>query len=178
MGQTGVPQRLGDQTVGSFAAPWDRRLQIATATVCLLPLCLAVVMPPTPAWMWAIKAAMLLAVLSTWTWAPQGYRVEPNCVVVRRPVGELRIPLATTCHARLVAADELRGTIRIWGVGGLFGYFGRFLNGTESQRWYVTDLSRCVRLECAGKVIILSPSDPAAFLAALRNTLTSSAPKS
>ncbi len=61
----------------------------------------------------------------------------------------------------------MQGTARVWAVGGLFGYFGQFLNGTESQDWYVTDLQRCVRLECAAGVVVVSPSDPAAFLAAV-----------
>ena len=59
--------------------------------------------------------------------------------------------------------------IRTAGVAGLFGYYGNFLNfATGRMTWYATRRDRTVLLvTAANKKIILTPDEPAAFVAAL-----------
>src|SRR5437660_1288249 len=67
----------------------------------------------------------LLALLGlTFLWSPLGYEVEPGLLTVRRPIGPARIPLNELREARLAQSDDLSGCIRLFGSGGLFGYFG------------------------------------------------------
>jgi hypothetical protein len=92
---------------------------------------------PTPgqSWVWLVKSVFPFLLAGIWMWAPRTYRIEGDALIVQRRVGGVRIPLRGLHHVRLMNPDELRGAIRIWAVGACFGYFGRFLNGVESQTW-------------------------------------------
>jgi hypothetical protein len=151
----------------SFAARWDNQLRLSTLVICALVLSLVFILPSAQGWVWLIKIALLVTVAGVWAWAPRLYRVEGDELIVRRLIGSVRIPLAGLRAARLMSPDELRGATRTWAVGCCFGYFGRFLNGVESQSWYVTDRKSCVRLDCAVGVVVISPSNPRACLSAL-----------
>jgi Bacterial PH domain len=151
----------------SFAARWDKQLRLSTPLICALVLSLVFILPSTRGWVWLIKVALLVTVIGVWAWAPRRYKVEGDELIIRRLIGSVRIPLSGLRNARLMSPDELLGATRSWAVGCCFGYFGRFLNGFESQSWYVTDRRSCVRLDCAVGVVIISPSNPAACLSAL-----------
>ena len=62
------------------------------------------------------------------------------------------------------------GCIRLWGSGGLFGYYGLFSTAKLGKStWYVTNRSNAVVLITAAKTILFSPDDPKEFLAAIRS---------
>jgi hypothetical protein len=154
------------QTV-KFAASWDLRLRLCTPLIAALIIVLAVFLPVKTPWLRVVEAMLPIGLLGLWAWAPRAYRVDRGNLIVERPVGDLLISLADLRSARLMRPGETGGAMRIWAVGGCFGYYGRFLNGIETQTWYVTDTEKCVRLECVAEVFVVSPSDPAAFLSAL-----------
>jgi len=151
--------------VYSFTAPWDRRLCASTVLLSAAILAPVLILPAHTRWVWWIRGALLLLVGATWLWAPTGFRLQAGNLVVTRLIGELRISLSGLTRARRTGPDELRGAVRMWGSCGLFGCYGRFQVGFETQIWYVTDRSKCVRLELPGCVVVVSPSDPDAFLA-------------
>jgi len=151
----------------SFAAKWDRRLRLSTALICIVLISMVLIMPWDPALFVAIKGVLVSMIIGIWAWAPKGYRIINEYLVVKRMIGDVRISLVGLSRARLMIPEELRGTFEIWAVGGFFGYFGRFLNGIEQQTWYVTDREKCVRLDCPAGIFVVSPLDPEAFLSAL-----------
>jgi hypothetical protein len=151
----------------SFAAPWDRRLRISTALIGALLGAIVLIMPWQPALLPAAKAVVILIPIGLWEWSPKGYRLTNDALVVHRAVGDRRIPLAGLKQARRLAPEELNGAVRVWAVGGFCGYFGSFMNGIETQTWYVTDVAKCVRLDVPAGIFVVSPHDPDAFLAAL-----------
>lgn len=51
---------------------------------------------------------------------------------------------------------------RVFGIGGLFGYFGRY-NGTE--KWLVTNRHKKVKLETEAGIFVISPEEPDDFIA-------------
>jgi hypothetical protein len=150
----------------TFAARWDNRLRISTPLISALVVSVVLILPGQP-WTWLAKGVLVVMLAGIWAWAPKSYRVEQDDLIVKRLAGEVRIPLAGLRNARIMRPDETRGAVRIWAVGGCFGYFGRFLNGLETQTWYVTDTRKCVRLDCVPDTVVISPSDPPAFLSAL-----------
>jgi hypothetical protein len=115
----------------------------------------------------------VLVLASAYAYSPSGYTVEGRVVWVRRLVGRTRFDLEGLVEPRHADADDLRGCIRVWGNGGLFGYYGLFRT-TKLGRctWYVTNRSRAVVLvnELSGraKTAVFSPDDVDGFLAAIR----------
>lgn len=60
-------------------------------------------------------------------------------------------------------------TIRIFEVGGLFGYFGKFSNKKNGvMTWYCTRRNKLVMVTTENEKIILSPDGSEAFIAVLR----------
>ncbi|MEO8369941.1 MAG: PH domain-containing protein [Candidatus Solibacter sp.] len=151
----------------SFAAPWDKSLKVSTSLVGALLFSLMFLMPSATTWQWLVKFGLLLLVAGTAAWAPRSYAIDGEQLIVRRFIGSVRISLAGLKSAQLLERSALGDVVRVWAVGGFFGCYGRFLNGLESQTWYVTDRQSCIRLECAAGVVVISPADPAACLAAI-----------
>ncbi|MBS4044542.1 MAG: hypothetical protein KGZ59_12085 [Chitinophagaceae bacterium] len=62
--------------------------------------------------------------------------------------------------------EKLKGTIRTFGVGGLFGYFGKFYNNKIGvMTLYATRRSNYVLIKTsANKKIILTPDNPEDFV--------------
>jgi len=150
-----------------FSAPWDSLLKLLTPLVCLLPAAIAVLPPYEPLWTLLLKLMLVNLGPLCWLFSPRGYSVARGALLIHRPIGTIRIPLTGHEDARLVPASELKGALRTFGVGGCFGYYGRFQLNGEAQRWYLTDRARAVRLATAAGVLLVSPADPAAFLKAL-----------
>jgi hypothetical protein len=64
-----------------------------------------------------------------------------------------------------VRPGALSGSVRTLGIGGFFGYIGRFRSSILGDyQAYVTDGSRAVVLRFAECTLVISPSDPAAFV--------------
>lgn len=64
-----------------------------------------------------------------------------------------------------VRPGALGGSIRTMGIGGFFGYIGRFRNNLLGDyQAYVTDGSRAVVLRFLNDTVVISPNDPAAFV--------------
>ncbi len=58
--------------------------------------------------------------------APQSYSVDNTDLTINRPVGKVKIKLVDITQVRSLTDNEMKGTIRTFGVCGLFGYFGKF----------------------------------------------------
>jgi hypothetical protein len=147
-----------------FSAPYDATAKLATAALCVLVPVVSILSRIPLA-----LAAMLLVIVLCYAWAPRGYLLRDGEIVIRRLVGEVRIPLSEVRELRAVTPDDLRGCIRLWGSGGAFGYFGNFRTSRFGNcTWYVTDRSKALVVVTSDRTILLSPADTAAFLEAAR----------
>jgi hypothetical protein len=138
--------------------------KLVSVVVCAVLVVLAVIAPTIVV---AILGALLLVV--SYAYSPRGYAVAERAIVVRRLVGDVRIPLDAVREARAATPDDFRGCLRLWGNGGLFGYYGLFRTSTLGKStWYVTNRKRAVIVITAAKTFVLSPDDVDGFLAAIR----------
>ncbi len=66
-------------------------------------------------------------------------------------------------------AQNLNASVRLFGVGGLFGYYGKYANHVLGRTtWYATRRDTPVLLETMDdKKYILTPNDPNGFARAL-----------
>jgi hypothetical protein len=150
--------------VTEFTAPYDRTTKILSAVVCAALLALALALENA-----IVASVSLLVILLAFAYSPRGYAVADRSVVIQRWIGDVRVSLDDLREARPAASDDFRGCIRLWGSGGLFGYYGLF-RSTKLGRstWYVTDRSRAVVLITGSKTALFSPDDVDGFLATIR----------
>jgi Bacterial PH domain len=147
-----------------FSASYDRTTKIISGVVCfgLLAVALAVRNP-------ILALLALLILLASFAWSPRGYAIEGHALLIRRLVGSVRIPLEEIRQVRKASSDDLANSIRLGGSGGLFGYYGLFSNARLGKStWYMTNRGNAVVVITAQKTVLVSPDDPAGFLAALQ----------
>jgi hypothetical protein len=113
-------------------------------------------------------------VVGGYLFSTQKYLVENNQLVIRRPIGERKISISDIAEIRLVTAGEMFGTIRTFGNGGMFGYYGKYYNRSfGSMTLYTTQKANRVFIRTkSGSKIIISPDD-LSLVDKLKSELTS-----
>ena len=92
---------------------------------------------------------------------PLTYVLTADKLVIHRLFSDITISRKDIVATREINKGDMGLTIRTFGVGGLFGYFGKFSN-TKIGRltMYATRRNNSVLIETANKKIILTPDDP------------------
>jgi len=111
-----------------------------------------------------------------WVFRPVNYRITEDELIVYRLLRSVHIPLKNIVSAERIDTNKISWTIRTFGVGGLFGYYGRFRNTVMGPMiWYATRKDRPVMIKTTrDEKIILTPDDPGQFLAAINITVAGS----
>ncbi len=114
--------------------------------------------------------ALLLIYLFAFSFRPIHYVINSQQVIVHRLFSDIKIERNNIQTVELLNKDDLAWTIRTFGVGGLFGYYGKFANGKiGSMTWYATRQDRTILIKTIGdKNIILTPDDPEKFVSELK----------
>src|ERR1700722_10764947 len=147
-----------------FAVHYDRTTKIVSSIVCLG--FLGVTMAVHSAALACLSLALMLA---AYAYSPRGYRVDGRAILVQRLAGTVRISLDDVRGARKTTPEDFRGCLRLWGSGGLFGYYGLFRTAKLGRStWYVTSRNNSVVVITEAKTVLFSPDDPDGFLAAIR----------
>jgi hypothetical protein len=150
-----------------FTASYDRTTKIISAVACAVLILAGVLTQNT-----LVVCVSALTVLLSYAYSPRGYALRERSIVVRRLIGGARIPLDRVREARRTTSDDLRGCIRLWGSGGMFGYYGLFRTSKLKKCWwYVTDRQNTVVVVTDEKTALFSPDDGDGFLAAIRATV-------
>ncbi|MBZ4190210.1 PH domain-containing protein [Niabella beijingensis] len=155
-----------------FSASYDKTTKLITALIGVLMLAIM-------AFIWTgLKTAgsmlpvlfMVLAVVFS-LFLPYGlsvkkYRIDGEALIICRPFGEKQFPLATLAAATIIGPEQLRWSWRVFGSGGLFGYFGTFRNKQlGTMTWYLTRRDRLVLVTTVkNRKLVLSPDDPERFI--------------
>ena len=92
---------------------------------------------------------------------PLKYVVDTNRVIVKRPIKDLIIEFSNIKHAFLPTRESMKWTIKTFGNGGLFGYFGSFRNQTYGgMTWYATRTGNYLIIVTKdNNKIVLTPDD-------------------
>jgi hypothetical protein len=148
--------------VRNFSVSWDRPTKIVSAVVTLALTIVAFAIHNI--YLTPLLAAILLL---AYAFSPLGYEISESEICVRRPIGSVSIPLRDVQAVRRLTAGDLSGSLRLWGSGGLFGYYGIFQTpGLGRGRWYMTNRGNTVAL-LGASTILLSPDDVNGFIAAI-----------
>ena len=121
----------------TFSASYDRTTKIISAVVCLGLLAVIFAVHSI-----ALACLSLLVMFLGYAYSPRAYGFDGRAISVKRLAGSVRIPLDEVRAARKATPDDFRGCIRLWGSGGLFGYYGLFSTSKLGRStWYVTNRS-------------------------------------
>jgi len=103
----------------------------------------------------------IAAIAIGYIYSTKKYIIRNGDLVIVRPVKEKRILISDIEEARLVEKGEMFGTIRTFGVGGMFGYFGKYYNSAfGSITLYTTQKKNRIFIRTKqGNKIIISPDD-------------------
>jgi hypothetical protein len=139
-------------------APLDLRAKLLTLFVISLLLLLA------RENLILLAALTALVLLAAGLVGVRGYRLTQDELLVRHVGWSQRWSLRELRDVS-VRPGALAGSIRSFGIGGFFGYIGRFNSSTLGDyQAYVTDGSRAVVLRFIDSTLVISPNDPGAFV--------------
>lgn len=156
----------------AFDAPWGRIVTVvtllATTLLLALPVFLGFTLPEDRAWLRLGAMALPLTILAgTTPFMVRGYTLEGQTLLVHRLFWSTRVELAGFQSA-VADPDAMRGSIRLFGNGGLFAISGLFRNKKLGiYRAFVTDPKRCVVLRVADGTLVVSPDRPGDFVQAV-----------
>lgn len=114
-----------------------------------------------------ITVALLLIYFIIFAFSPINYRLSPDELVIHRFLSDVKINRNQIKSVELLDKNAIGWAIRIFGVGGMFGYYGKFANKKlGSMTWYATRKNNTVLIQTTdNKKIIVTPDDPEKFVA-------------
>ncbi|KEF41615.1 MAG: hypothetical protein ER33_10630 [Cyanobium sp. CACIAM 14] len=160
-------------------APWPLSLQIVSGLGSLM-LCgvayaawRAIPVPTgfTHTFGLGVAAVPLVVLVGALLFIVSGYRVDANALLIDRLLTTTHLPLAGL--ERVWAEPSVcRGSLRIFGNGGLFCFCGWFYNPRLGRyRLFATDWRKAVVLQFTDHVAVVSPASPQAFVDHLHRIL-------
>jgi len=146
-----------------FLAGYDSTTQVVTGVFCVAMLSIGFLVHII-----AISVVVALVAMAGYAWSPRGYWVSGSAITVKRLIGNVVIPVEGLSEVRKAEAADLAGCIRLFGSGGLFGYYGTFQTSSLGvTKWYVTNRAHMV-VGIGSKTLLFSPDDVDGFLDAVR----------
>ncbi len=97
-----------------------------------------------------------------------GYSINDQKLIIHRLGWTTEFDLHDLVNAEF-KAQAIKGSWRLLGNGGLFGWIGAFSN-TElgTFRAYATNRNKCVVLELKDKTLLVTPDSPSEFVKSLQ----------
>lgn len=111
-----------------------------------------------------IHSSLIVFLISTlafcFLFAPQKYSVSGDNFIIHRPITDKIIPLDSINEIRRIDKSELKGMIRTFGVGGLFGIYGKFYaNGLGNITMFGTQSENYILIRTNSQKIVITPDD-------------------
>ncbi len=167
-----------DSAMDEFGAPQDRFVQTVTVLTFLLVAILLLIFASADnmAGLATTAAIGLPMFILGYLFVPRGYAVSDSEVIIRRRIGAVRIPLSLLRAIRRESSTCSFRSVGTFGIGGIYGYFGRFYSNELGHHLvYATDSQKAVVIE-ADKTYVISPDDPQQFVQAVKTRLEAGGP--
>jgi len=151
----------------NFKAPWDLKLIIITSIVVVI-LAGSLFIDPS-----LINSAIVLAIiLGCAAFGVYGYSIKEEKLKILRLGWAKEVDLKDITNIDMTP-HAMIGSIRTFGIGGLFGYIGYYRNSIlGSYKAYATNTDNTVLIETTNdRKIVVTPDNPAEFMEALNKCL-------
>ncbi len=111
-------------------------------------------------------------VIFCFAFMPTGYKIAENKLYILRPLINASYDLSSITAIEKVEKNHLKGTIRSFGVGGLFGYFGKFYNmKIGKMTFYATRRDQGILIRMGdGKILFITPDETDQFISELKSS--------
>lgn len=115
----------------------------------------------------SINILLILIYIFCLVYSPRAYSINNDSIIIHRYIGGVDINKEDVKSIEMIDKDQLRGTIRTFGVGGLFGYFGKFWNKKIGKlAMYATRMDRVILITTNFDTkIIITPDEVEKFIA-------------
>ena len=121
----------------------------------------------------AIIVLLFTTYFISYSYSPKNYSITEENLIVNRLFSKKEIKLSSIQKIQELNNNELKWSIRTFGVGGLFGYFGKFwVSKLGSMTWYATKRNNAVLIETGTKKIIVTPDEQEKFISELKSKTT------
>lgn len=92
---------------------------------------------------------------------PTGYQLTENSLTILRPLFPKKFNYSDIKEVRIISRYDLKWSIRTFGNGGVFGYYGKFFNHSfGSMTWFATRRENFVMLLLKDeRKIVITPDD-------------------
>lgn len=148
-----------------FTAPWDQKLKVITLVVSVALILFAVFLkqPWSPLIMVLILVMMFFSV--------RGYSLKGGKLFIHRLGWSNSLELAGLTGIS-VNPQAMMGSLRVFGMGGMFAYVGYFRNShLGTYRAFATHTGNCLVLQFADKNVVVTPDSPEAMKLAVEEEL-------
>ncbi|MEW5950654.1 MAG: PH domain-containing protein [Elusimicrobiota bacterium] len=130
----------------------------------LIPLVLYFYLPHKNSVALFVFSIMIITSLLTWLFSPVSYQITETKINILRPIKNIEIELSKIKEIRKIEKEDLKGAIRLFGSGGLYGFFGLFYKkGFGKFYAYCSNPSDLVLIK-SDKLFLISPSQPEVFI--------------
>lgn len=123
----------------------------------------------------AIAGSFFLVVtfLLCWLFHSSKYSIHNGSLIIHRPIHNVSVAISEIKSAEPIGNLDLLLTLRVFGVGGVFGYFGKFYNSKLGRMtWYATRRNNVVLLTTKdSKKILFTPDAPTEFVNELNHLI-------
>ena len=110
--------------------------------------------------------ALISVYLITYGFSTKAYELTQNEVIIRRLLGNVKIKRSEITSVEIIEKEQMGWLIRTFGVGGLFGYWGRFSSSKlGSMTWYATRKNKIILIKTINnKRIAITPNEMEQFV--------------
>jgi hypothetical protein len=157
----------------NFTVTSDKRVKIFTGIIILIFLTAIIgligIFIADSSTLTLAAAILLFAVfVVAYLFRPLSYTVTNDSLIIQRLAGNIHISKSSITEVRVIQKNEMNGSIRTFGVGGLFGYYGNFLHPKLGvMKWYVKRMDRLVLITTDSGKLLLSPDNVEGLINAL-----------
>lgn len=114
-----------------------------------------------------LTSLLLMAVyFATYLYRPINYYLTDEHLIIHRPVKDVIIKRQNIKKVERINEKQMKWTVRTFGVGGFFGYYGKFVNSKfGNMTWYATRRDRTILIETIdNKHLVVTPDEPDEFI--------------
>jgi hypothetical protein len=103
--------------------------------------------------------------LMVFLFSTKSYQIVAEGIVINRYIGNKLILNSTIREVKILKSEDIKGSQRVFGVGGLFGYYGKFLPPKLGEMtWYITNRTHLIAVFLNNdSIILISPDDNERF---------------
>ncbi len=158
-----------------FTASLDKTAKWVTAGTAVLFVLICILSPALQQGPYFVSVGIALILVSiylgSYLFRVTAYEVTPDRLIIHRPLKDKVLEKKDIIRVELLIAGALKRSLRLFGNGGLFGYYGKFSNSRFGyMTWYATNRTNPVLLHMTGgKKVIITPNEGEAFVAACSN---------